>query len=467
MLTRNIPKVVLLFSFPILALLPSTLVTSIAQNDEIVVPKATRPADIDGMWSTRTEWTDASETVIMQNNLTAYLRAKYDETFVYILIDFISDQGLERSSDLAIVCFDTKNNGGNAPMSDDYCFYRITRAGDDLDGIIQGNGMEWIILQEAETWDPYDEKFDAAVAYSQMNDPYDSTNKHVIYEFRIPIESYYLAEMMKFYIYANDAYNDEFVQWPTNAGGKQFRSIVKDVLPAPNKWGSLHLKFYTPEGMRDERPKSPIVVTTDKTVYYTGETVKIEGSLPAVENGHEVNIIVKDANGSTFTKLMVKPTDNKFEASFRISSYDKLLPTGKWTINIGYSIWAAKVDINVLADEKRPVYSVTLSKAELVTAALKDIRVGHEVMIVSEVTNKEERDQHITYIVQVKNDLSNTVFLSWLTRDLYANEAIKFSVTWLPELEGEYTLETFAWDDIKSPTPLSPSQSVELTVNSG
>lgn len=219
--------------------------------------------------------------------------------------------------------------------------------------------------------------------------------------------------------------------------------------------------------MQGERPKSPIAVTTDKTDYYTGEVVKIEGRLPAITDGNEVNIIVKDANGKTFTKLRIKPApDNKFAASFQIPLYDKLFPTGKWTINIGYAIWAAKVDINVLAGEKRPVYSVTISKPELVTpsAATKNIRVGDKVMIISEVKNNEERDQRIFYIVQVKDDLGRTVLLDWRTGTLSAKEIAKFSVTWMPELEGKYTLQTFTWDDIGNPTPLSPSQSVSLTV---
>jgi len=247
-------------------LVPSTLGASFGKSDELlIIPKSTKPVQIDGMWSTKTEWTDASETVIAENSLTAYLRAKYDERFVYILVDFVSDQGLDKSGDLAVTCFDTRSNGDNFPLADDYCFYRVTRTGEDLSGIIQGNGTEWVILQEAESWDPYDNKFDAAVAYSQMNDPYDNTNKHVTYEFRIPIDTYGLSETMKFYVYVNDAYNNEFVEWPKNAGGKQLKLIVKDVLPSPNKWSSLHLKSYNSTVMQDERPKSPIDVATDKT----------------------------------------------------------------------------------------------------------------------------------------------------------------------------------------------------------
>ena len=215
-----------------------------AQHDhEITIPGGENAVEIDGLWSTNEEWMDASEAKITNEELTAYLKAKHDEAYLYVMIDFVSDQGLEASGDFAVICFDTKRDGGNVPLLDDYCFYRITRTGDFMDGIIQGNGVRWTVLQEAETWDPYDEKFDAAVAYSHKNDPYDSINNHVIYEFRIPMDSYGFNEEMGFYVYVHDAYTKKFVEWPTNAGGKQFKLIVKDILPAPDKWGDLSLKL--------------------------------------------------------------------------------------------------------------------------------------------------------------------------------------------------------------------------------
>lgn len=219
--------------------------------------------------------------------------------------------------------------------------------------------------------------------------------------------------------------------------------------------------------MQGARPESPINVITDKTDYYAGEMVKIQGSVPVLTNGHEVNVIVKDANGKTFAKLRVKPTsDSKFAASFQIPLYDKLFAKGIWAINVGYAIWGAKVEINVLVGEKPVVFSVTISKPQLVMTSNNtiDMRVGDKVMIISEIKNNEERDQRVFYIVQVKDDVGTTVLLTWLTRTFSANEVSRLSVTWVPELEGEYNVETFAWGDIKTPTPLSPSQSVNQTI---
>jgi len=239
-------KIPLFLALIVLMILPSSLWISFGENDEsIFIQKSQQPAQIDGKWTSKTEWVDASETKIADEKLTAYLRMKHDEIFIYVLIDFISDRGLERSGDFAVVCLDTLNNGGEVPSGDDYCFYRITRAGNFLNGIMQGNGMEWVVLQQSRVYDPYgtSESFKGRIRYSHLNNPYDSVNSHVSYEFRIPIVSYGINEMMGFYVYANDGYANDFLQWPADAGGKQYRAIVKDVLPSPDKWGSVHLKL--------------------------------------------------------------------------------------------------------------------------------------------------------------------------------------------------------------------------------
>jgi len=218
------------------------------------------------------------------------------------------------------------------------------------------------------------------------------------------------------------------------------------------------------EDMDGKRPESPIDVTTDKTDYYTGDVVKIEGHVPAITDGNEVNIIVKDANGETFTKLRTKPADNQFMATFQLPSYSKLFPLGKWTINVSYAIWTVKIDINVLGD-KKPWYAVTISKPWFVIlSSPTGPRVGHDLGVVSEIKNTEQEDQQLTYLVQIKDDLGTTVFLNWLTKTLPANDTARFSMIWIPESAGEYAFEIFAWNNIDDPIPLSPSQSVSLTV---
>jgi hypothetical protein len=205
-----------------------------------------------------------------------------------------------------------------------------------------------------------------------------------------------------------------------------------------------------------ERPASPIVVVTDKADYFSGEQVIIEGRVPTLTDGREVNIIVKDAYGQTFTKLRVKPLSNSsFSTSFHLPAYEKLFPEGIWTINVGYAIWAARAEINVHASENR---SVIIYSTEI---RPQNINAGNQVTIISEVKNNAA--QKIFYIVQLKHD-GSTVFLQWEARMLASRETAEFSVKWTPEVKGEYILEIFVWDDLEDPTPLSPFHTATLTV---
>jgi len=231
----------------------------------------------------------------------------------------------------------------------------------------------------------------------------------------------------------------------------------------------FNLMLYTnafAAGMEGERPKSPIEVATDKNDYYTGEIVNVNGYVPELTNGHEVNIIVKDANGETFTKLRIKPTDdNGFAASFKIPSYSKLFPVGEWTISVSYAIWAAKVHINVLASEKMSMNSVTISIPAISGKAPDgEIKVGDEITVTLEIKNNAQREQQVFYIVQV-NDNSTTVMLDWVSKIIGENETVRLSISWIPEFEGKYIAHTFVWSDIVNPTPLSYAQSTELTVS--
>lgn len=135
-----------------------------------------------------------------------------------------------------MICFDTKNDSGKFPLADDYCFYIAARGNKIRSGIMQGNGNGWTVIQDSRLLDRF-----GRMGYSYTNDPYGSRNGHVVSEFRIPM-AYGLEEQMGFYVYANDSYHNKFVEWPEDAGGKQFgikSATIRDVLAAPYVWGKL------------------------------------------------------------------------------------------------------------------------------------------------------------------------------------------------------------------------------------
>ncbi|MFY3741036.1 MAG: hypothetical protein HMLIMOIP_001483 [Candidatus Nitrosomirales archaeon] len=235
--------------------------------------------------------------------------------------------------------------------------------------------------------------------------------------------------------------------------------VIANVICILSLLSNVGLHYHASAEMQGERPESPIEATTDKSDYFNGETVMIRGTVPTLENGHEVNVIVKDANGGTFTKLRVKPTtESKFEVSFQIPSYDKLFPTGKWTINIGYAIWAAKLEINVLVGEKKFEYPITISDPLFIShTSLMYVTVGDEVFIATEAKNNTPVAKSFVYLVLVRDGFGSTVLLDWVEASLPANETRQVSMLWIPEQEGKYEAEVFFWSDLNKPVPLSAS----------
>ncbi len=240
-------ELALLVSLVFVMLISSTERSSSAKEDEITAPKSMKPVKIGGTWGTKSDWSDASVTRIVENGLTAYVRLKHGEGSVYILVDFVSAKTLTPGN-WGVVCFDTKGDGGKHPLADDYCFYRTIRGASSFaSGVMQGNGMRWNIIQEGNVVP----EFQAVMSHSQLDYPYESKynrvvfkEHYVVYAFKIPMRSKDL-DGMRFYLYVNDGYYNNFVEWPTNAGGKRFSvssPTIKDVLATPGSWGSLHQK---------------------------------------------------------------------------------------------------------------------------------------------------------------------------------------------------------------------------------
>jgi len=228
----------------LLLLIFSNLVSlgnSIAENGTINVPHSTNIPNIDGQWSTPIEWLDASENII-QNEFewTFYIRLKHNQTHLFALLDFISDQGYS-TTDTCGICFDTDNDGGNFPDLGDYefhwahggQFYSYTEA------LHQGTGKGGG-YNEAMVWisPPMPLGTEMERSFSSTHDPYEDGRDHEIYEFQIPCsflgENYFFG----FYAYVYDSTSDTLLEWPVDAGGVVER-VCRINVSAPGNWGNI------------------------------------------------------------------------------------------------------------------------------------------------------------------------------------------------------------------------------------
>ena len=228
------------------------VIQCVPTNPSINVPYSANAPNLDGQWTSSTEWTDASEYKLSNQGSTAYFRAKENSSYLFVLVDFVSDQTGSASDSISTfdycgLFFDVSNDGGLYPKSDDYFLSHYYISSTDKSGLItyvsQGTGLN----KEDNNWKKIDtpQGFSLDRGFSSINDPYENTKNHRIYEASIPM-AFFNANITGFYVFVRDAniglgLGGTLLEFPIGAGGKSTRSdSMADVIaPAPEKWGNL------------------------------------------------------------------------------------------------------------------------------------------------------------------------------------------------------------------------------------
>ena len=127
------------------------------------------------------------------------------------------------------------------------------------------------------------------------------------------------------------------------------------------------------------------------------------------------------------------------------------------------------IPVPVKEPEKVKETQITVSNRSIVDqlgSALLNPAVGQAVLIQSDLRNNLQNQQAFAYIVQIKDSDGFTVMLSWLTGTLLPGQTFTAAQSWFPEKEGNYIVETFVWESISKPAPLSQLLWSEVTVAS-
>ncbi|MGI0045759.1 MAG: hypothetical protein ACREBB_01035 [Nitrosotalea sp.] len=115
-----------------------------------------------------------------------------------------------------------------------------------------------------------------------------------------------------------------------------------------------------------------------------------------------------------------------------------------------------------------PLERVPASNARIIDStgkALDKIISGQQVEIVSDVTNKLNRDQSFAYLVQIQDNNGITLSLSWITGSLSPNQNMSLSQSWIPESSGTYTAQIFVWQGVTYPNALSTPLTLKIPVS--
>jgi hypothetical protein len=181
----------------------------------------------DGRWTHETEWKRSSQDTIsyVELNEQFQLRTAHQDNFIYVMIDFVTDNDIDLGKDSATVCLDIKNDKTQIPNENDFCFTTIL--GETKSMILQGNDEK--IFKEISN----EYGFIAIGTSSDENDHY-SPLPHTSYEFKIPTDLVSRSNIYGFYVGVYDASLNKTFSWPT-----EINLEYSSEIPSPSMWGEI------------------------------------------------------------------------------------------------------------------------------------------------------------------------------------------------------------------------------------
>ncbi len=193
----------------------------------ITISNAMDKIIFDGRWTHQTEWKASSLNTYFYNDTQIILRSAHQDNFVYIFLDPIYDNTLDKL-DHAIVCFDTSNNKSDRADLGDYCFVTYLEGNDAFtyQGGSDSDETNFFVKKS----NP--KGFVAKGAISDTNDRYTSV-PHPSYEFRIPTDLIGRQSVYGFYFLVYDDGTKKTYTYPQNLDSENFVS-------SPDKWGEMY-----------------------------------------------------------------------------------------------------------------------------------------------------------------------------------------------------------------------------------
>ena len=269
---RYVPAYLLLLSLPLLV--PSAAYASPQETtSEFTIPWKS-PAEADGFIKPG-EYDDALTINLSRGDSLAYLYVKHDGESLYVFLDHVSDT--ISWFDNCWVAIDTLSDGGDAPSEDDYLFDSTHHVWIG-DGPHQGDipGGQWTELRGHRP-EPYPDLVDELepflegrhMGWSGLGRSANSLTQHMIFEIKVPIKGWELAERRTFRLCvaagspAARGSPSLKVVWPDAAygfytadfwaGGAVLDnpSIIDPQVgsfPPPSTWGRATLSDVPPEG---------------------------------------------------------------------------------------------------------------------------------------------------------------------------------------------------------------------------
>lgn len=232
---------------------------------------------------------------------------------------------------------------------------------------------------------------------------------------------------------------------------------------APISWNIGTIKFLEPQYFVNQEATIRIIDQDMNLNPEAIDQIKVEISSDSDSAGITVNSSETDEDSGVFEATIT------FSQSF-VSSSNRLLviPGDKLyakyedrTLPRPYNI-SDELDIVAESsfDSDVPPLQRTIVEEAVITDSngmpLEKLSVNNQIQIVSKVLNTQSFDQNFVYIIQVTNEKGSIVTLSWIQGKFAANQSLELSQSWMPTESGKYKVESFVWNSLKNPIPITP-----------
>jgi hypothetical protein len=225
-----------------------------------------------------------------------------------------------------------------------------------------------------------------------------------------------------------------------------------------------------------EPAKPTISMEVDQLRHNVGDTVVISGAVSKSTQNKSLVLQVLDPANKVYTRGQVELNiDGTFEWKFKVP---ETVSAGTWTVKTKYSDQVATVSFEVVkpnlnVDTPQPAKpepketvlpmkfkneKITIARSAITdqtNAQLSNVSAGQLVVIQSVLRNNQETQETFAYVVQIKDSHGIVVKLESVQGVIPSGKSFTVGVSWVPEVTGSYSAETFVWKSLNEPVPLS------------
>ena len=116
-------------------------------------------------------------------------------------------------------------------------------------------------------------------------------------------------------------------------------------------------------------------------------------------------------------------------------------------------VTSTELDFDMPTTERLELNDVYI--ADKTGIPLSQLTANSQLQIVGNIQNVQDFTQNFVFLFQIRDESGTIVSLSWVSGQLEPGQLLDLSQSWNPTESGTYQVDTFVWQSLASPVPLS------------